>query len=73
MGVSGIQSNLADTAERRRHTIWGYPEYGASNCVRHKVSPGLDGLKGACFTSFHDDRCRNCICILGHSNFILAS
>ena len=36
MGVSGIH----------RDTIWGYPKYEASNCVRHMVSPGLDGLKG---------------------------
>ena len=35
MGVPRIQSNFAET----------YPEYGASNCVRHMVSPGLDGLR----------------------------
>ena len=29
----------------RRDTIWGYPEYGASNWLRHMVSPGLDGLR----------------------------
>ena len=28
----------------RRDTILGYPECGTSNCVRHMVSPGLDGL-----------------------------
>ena len=33
-----------DSEQLRRDTIWGYPEYGASNCVRHMVSPGLDGL-----------------------------
>ena len=38
MGVSGIQSNYAETPYK------GYPEYGASNCMRHMVSPGLDGL-----------------------------
>ena len=36
---------IRDSEQLRRDTIWGYPEYGASNCVRHMVSPGLDGLK----------------------------
>ena len=35
---------IRDSEQLRRDTIWGYPEYGASNCVRHMVSPGLDGL-----------------------------
>ena len=35
---------IQDSEQLRRDTIWGYPEYGASNCVRHMVSPGLDGL-----------------------------
>ena len=35
-----------DSEQLRRDTIWGYPEYGASNCVRHMVSPGLVGLNG---------------------------
>ena len=39
MGVSGIQSNYAETPYGDIH-----PEYRASNCVRHMVSPGLDGL-----------------------------
>ena len=29
----------------RRDTIWVYPEYGASSCVQHIVSQGLDGLR----------------------------
>ena len=33
---------IPDSEQLRRDTIWGYPEYGASNCVRHMVSPGLD-------------------------------
>ena len=38
---------IRDSEQLRRDTIWGYPEYGASNCVRHMVSPGLDGLRGS--------------------------
>ena len=36
--------SIRDSEQLRRDTIWGYPEYGASNCVHHMVSPGLDGL-----------------------------
>ena len=36
---------IPDSEQLGTDTIWGYPEYGASNCVRHMVSPGLDGLK----------------------------
>ena len=35
---------IRDSEQLHRDTIWGYPEYGASNCVRHMASPGLDGL-----------------------------
>ena len=35
---------IRDSEQLRRDTIWGYPEYRASNCVRHMVSPGIDGL-----------------------------
>ena len=35
---------IRGSEQLRRDTIWGYPEYRASNCVRHMVSPGLDGL-----------------------------
>ena len=35
---------IRDSEQIRRDTIWGYPEYGASNCVHHMVSLGLDGL-----------------------------
>ena len=35
---------IRDSEQLHRDTIWGYPEYRASNCVRHMVSPGLDGL-----------------------------
>ena len=35
---------IRDSEQQRRDIIWGYPEYGASNCVRH-ISPGLDGLR----------------------------
>ena len=41
---------IRDSEQLRRDTIWGYPEYGASNCVRHMVSPGLDGLTKYKFT-----------------------
>ena len=36
---------IRDSEQLRRDTIWGYPEYEASNCVHHMVSPRLDGLK----------------------------
>ena len=35
---------IRDSERLQRNTILGYPEYGASNCVRHRMSPGLDGL-----------------------------
>ena len=35
---------ILDSEQLRRDTIWGYLEYGASNCVRHMVSPRFDGL-----------------------------
>ena len=34
-----------NSEQLRRDAIWGYPEYGASNCMCHMVSPRLDGLK----------------------------
>ena len=40
-----LYGGIPDSEQLGRDTIWGYPEYGASNCVRHMVSPGLDGLK----------------------------
>ena len=43
---------IRDSEQLRRDTIWGYPEQGASNCVRHIVSPGLDGLKATFTTGF---------------------
>ena len=40
-----LYGGIPDSEQLGTDTIWGYPEYGASNCVRHMVSPGLDGLK----------------------------
>ena len=40
-----LYRGIPDSEQLDTDTIWGYPEYGASNCVRHMVSPGLDGLK----------------------------
>ena len=40
-----LYGGIPDSEQLGRDIIWGYPEYGASNCVRHMVSPGLDGLK----------------------------
>ena len=40
-----LYGGIPDSEQLGTNTIWGYPEYGASNCVRHMVSPGLDGLK----------------------------
>ena len=40
-----LYGGIPDSEQPDRDTIWGYPEYGESNCVRHMVSPGLDGLK----------------------------
>ena len=39
---------IRDSGQLHRDAIWGYPEYGASYCVRHMVSPRLDGLKTDC-------------------------
>ena len=43
---------IRDSEQLRRDTIWGYPEHGASNCMRHIVPPGLDGLKATFTTGF---------------------
>ena len=40
-----LYGGIPDSEQLGTDTIWGYPEYGASNCVHHMVSPGLDGLK----------------------------
>ena len=40
-----LYGGIPDSEQLGTYTIWGYPEYGASNCVRHMVSPGLDELK----------------------------
>ena len=40
-----LYGGIPDSEQLGTDTIWGYPEYGASNCVCHMVSPGLDGLK----------------------------
>ena len=40
-----LYGGIPDSEQLGRDTIWGYPEYEASNCVRRMVSPGLDGLK----------------------------
>ena len=58
-----------------RDTIWGYLEYGASNCVRHMVSPGLDGLKYVFkryikFKSFNFGRTNIIQSILGSANIL---
>ena len=44
---------IRDSEQPRRDTIWGYPEYGASNCVRHMVSPRLDGLMCLSLSTFY--------------------
>ena len=43
--------SIRDSEQLCIDTIWGYPEYGASNCVRYVVSPGLDGLIKIQYTS----------------------
>ena len=49
---------IRDSEQLRRGTIWGYPEYGASNCVLHMVSPGLDGLNNfARLTNIISEEC----------------
>ena len=40
-----LYGGIPDSEQLGTNTIWGYPEYGASNCVHHMVSAGLDGLK----------------------------
>ena len=40
-----------DSEQLRRDTIWGYPEYGASNCVRHMVLNGFNSSSD--FSRFH--------------------
>ena len=40
-----LYGGVLDSEQLGTDTIWGYPEYGASNCMRHMVSPGFDGLK----------------------------
>ena len=40
-----LYGGIPDSEQLGTDTIWRYPEYGASNCVCHMVSPGLDGLK----------------------------
>ena len=40
-----LYGGIPDSEQLGTDTIWGYPEYGASNWVRHMVSPGLDGLR----------------------------
>ena len=47
---------IRDSEQQHRDT-WGHPEYGASNCVRHMVSPGLDGLMNQLKRIYH----RNCV------------
>ena len=37
--------SIRDSEQPRKHAKWGYPEYEASNCMHHMVSPGLDGLR----------------------------
>ena len=42
--IQSAIGGIRDSEQLRTDIIWGYPEYGASNCVRHMVSPGFDGL-----------------------------
>ena len=39
-----MYGGIRDAEQLCRDTIWGYLEYGASNCMHYMVSPGLDGL-----------------------------
>ena len=48
---------ILDSEQLRRNAIQGYPEYGASNCVRHMVSPGLHGLSLAVGDSIKSVAC----------------